>query len=137
MESAFFIRLSADNLSESPSLKDQYLFYLAVADEYELDSHTVDNFYSWVIKPFLPLLCAISSVDQGVKPSFHDFLFPEMTAYTRRVVAGKLTPRLYETDEDDAELAEYGVALPEKLCSSWPTFRLSETEICHKWPGGR
>ena len=134
-----FIRLSADNFSESPSLKGQYLFYLKVADESELDGHTVDDFYDfydWVIKPFLPLLRAIPPLDQGVKPILHGLFFPETTVYTLSVVAGELTPRLYETDQDDAEWAEYGVRLPKKLCSSWPSFRLPEIEICHKWPGG-
>lgn len=50
------IHLSADNFSESPSLKSQYLFFLRVAEEFELEGHTVDDFYDWILEPFLPLL---------------------------------------------------------------------------------
>lgn len=131
-----FIRLSADNFSESPPLKDKYLFFLEVADEFELEGHTVDDFYDWVVKPFLPILRAIPPLDQGAKPTLHDFFFPETTDYTLSVVAGELTPRLYEPGEDDDEWAEDGVPLPEDLCSPWPSFRLSEIEICPRWPGG-
>lgn len=131
-----FIHLFADNFSESPSLKDQYLFFLKVANEFELEGHTVDDFYDWVIKPFLLLLRAITPIDPGAKPTLYDFFFPETTVYTLSVVAGELAPRIYEADEDDAEWAENGVPLPEELCSSWPSFRLSEIEICPKWPGG-
>ncbi|SPO02506.1 uncharacterized protein DNG_05179 [Cephalotrichum gorgonifer] len=43
----FIIRLFADNFSESPSLKDRDLFFLRVADEFELEGLTVDDFYDW------------------------------------------------------------------------------------------
>ena len=41
----FIICLSADSFSESPSLKDKYLFFLRVADEFKLECHIVDGLY--------------------------------------------------------------------------------------------
>ena len=37
----FVIRLSDDSFSKAPKLKDRYLFFLKVAEEFELDGVTI------------------------------------------------------------------------------------------------
>lgn len=39
------MRLSANNISESHSLKDQYLSFLRVTEGFELEGYTADDFY--------------------------------------------------------------------------------------------
>lgn len=48
----FVVHLSADNFSNSPKLTERYLFFLKVADEFELDGVTVEDF--WASTPHFP-----------------------------------------------------------------------------------
>ncbi|WAO87262.1 Protein kinase domain-containing protein [Fusarium falciforme] len=50
----FVLRLVADNLSESPKLKERYLFFLRVAEEFELDGFTVEDLWDWAAEPLFP-----------------------------------------------------------------------------------
>ncbi|KAG7110592.1 hypothetical protein HYQ46_004978 [Verticillium longisporum] len=87
--SRLVIRLLEDHFSDSSQLKEQYLFFLKVAEEGELDGQTVDDFQDWVIEPFLPVLRSLSGQDAGafVEPTLHDFFFAETLVYTLVIAA--------------------------------------------------
>ncbi|KAF4427973.1 Serine/threonine-protein kinase PKH1, partial [Fusarium austroafricanum] len=90
----FIIRLSADNLSESPKLRACYLFFLKVAEEFELDGVTVKDFWDWIIGPLLPIFRKLPTPDKAVPPTLNDFFNPETFIYTLRAVSDKLVPQL-------------------------------------------
>src|SRR4051812_19082490 len=93
----FLIRLSADNFSDCPRLKEQYLFHLrAVAEDEEGDGSTEEDFYDWVLEPFLPLFRDTSAPSPGTK-TLQDYVFPETLRYTLYAVTGALTPLLTDT----------------------------------------
>lgn len=52
-------------------------FFLRVAEEFELEGHTVDDSYGWVITQFLPLLRGIPPLYRDAKPALHDFFSPK------------------------------------------------------------
>jgi hypothetical protein len=128
------IRLFAEFFDESPPLRERYLFFLRVAEEFELDGFTVDDFYDWVLEPFLPLIRGLSPPDGGAVPTLQDFFFAETRLFTLRAVAGRLEPFPYTTregDDDEGDYAiGYGVRLPNELCSRWQLLLPSELEIC-------
>lgn len=125
------VRLFEDNFSESPRLKGQYLFFLRVAEEFELEGQTVEDFYDWVVEPFLPMLRAIPPLAEDATPTLEQIFFPETTLYTLEVVAGELSPILYEADgETEDDWVMFGAPVEDELASPWQSFRPSEIEIC-------
>ena len=64
---------------------------LSVIEEFELEGYTADDFYDWVLEPFLPLLHRIPPLDQHVKPTLHDFFLPETMVYILGVASGELS----------------------------------------------
>ena len=81
------------------------------------------------------MLDAIPTLDDDIKPTLHDYFFPETMDNTLGVVEGEMVPRLYETTEND-DWRRHGASLSDELCSPWQSFRISEVEICPQWPGG-
>ncbi|EGY23841.1 hypothetical protein VDGD_05279 [Verticillium dahliae] len=134
--SRLVIRLLEDHFSDSSQLKEQYLFFLKVAEEGELDGQTVDDFQDWVIEPFLPVLRSLSGQDAGafVEPTLHDFFFAETLVYTLVIAAGELSPSLCETTKADKQRIGLGIALPADLCSAWQCFQPSDLAICAENP---
>lgn len=116
------IRLFADSFDESPQVKERYLSFLQVAEEFEIDGFTVEDFYDWVVEPFLPLLRNLSPLNEGAVSTLQDFLFPETRFFTLRTVSGELVPFPYMIDEADDDEPGYGVHLPNELCSRWQLF---------------
>ncbi|KAI1401138.1 hypothetical protein F4819DRAFT_459350 [Hypoxylon fuscum] len=125
------IYLFADSFDESPQLKERYLFFLRVAEEFEIDGLTVDDFYDWVMEPFLPILRGLPPLDGGAVSTLHDLFFPETQLFTLRAVAGVLAPFPYKTGKDEPG---YGVCLPSELCPRWRSFVPSDLEICAERP---
>jgi hypothetical protein len=121
------IRLTADSFSESPPLEEKYRRFLQVFED-ELDGWTVDDFYDWVLEPFLPLFRGLPPPRQDTKPTLQDFSFPKTLCYTLHVVAGELSPCPDENEMMDEPT--FGAPLSKELCSSWPSFGPSEIEIC-------
>lgn len=130
------IRLTENQFSESSHLRDHYLFFLRVADEGDLDGYEVEDFYDWVMEPFLPLLRSIPSRNTGDSaiPTLQDYFFPETWVYTLNIVAGKLSPTQCETTSADTDWIRFGIFLPEELCTSWQCFQPSEIQICAETP---
>ena len=81
------------------------------------------------------MLDAIHTLDDDIKPTLHDYFFPETMDYTLGVVEGEVVPRLYETTENH-DWRRHGASLSAELCSPWQSFGILEVEICPQWPGG-
>ncbi|ORY69805.1 uncharacterized protein BCR38DRAFT_405481 [Pseudomassariella vexata] len=71
------VRTRVKNLAESPQLKEKYLFYLQAAEEFELDGVTVEDFYDWIMEPFLSLPRSIPPPDRNKTPTLQDFFHPK------------------------------------------------------------
>ncbi|PKK55005.1 hypothetical protein CI102_321 [Trichoderma harzianum] len=76
----FIVRLSIEQFVASPELREKYLFFLDVAEQFELDGYTVDDFYDWVAEPMLPIFRELPPI-QNVKSTLDEFLFPETHVY--------------------------------------------------------
>jgi hypothetical protein len=129
------IYLAEENFANTPQLKEKYLFYLQVAEKFEIDGTTVEDFYDWVMEPFLPLLRSIPPPDQHKTSTLQDFFHPRILTYTLKGTAsGERVPYPYEVDDHDNPCMEPGIRLPDELCASWPRFRPSEIETCAESP---
>ncbi|CVK92027.1 uncharacterized protein FMAN_07044 [Fusarium mangiferae] len=125
----FIIRLSADTFSKSPKLKDRYLFFLQVAEEFELDGVTVEDFWDWIVDPLLPIFQELSTPDQADLQTLHGFFNPETFVYTFQTVSDDRIPYL---DRDAQHQSLFGISVPAELCASWKTFDPSEVRICQE-----
>ncbi|OPB41342.1 hypothetical protein A0O28_0080600 [Trichoderma guizhouense] len=76
----FILHLSVEQFAASPQLREKYLFFLDVAEHFELDGYTVDDFYDWVAEPMLPIFRELSPRN-NVKSTLDEFLFPETHVY--------------------------------------------------------
>ncbi|KAF3072987.1 hypothetical protein CFAM422_004911 [Trichoderma lentiforme] len=72
----FIVRLSVEQFITSPQLRERYLFFLDVAEHFELDGYTVDDFYDWVAEPMLPIFRELSPRNH-IGSTLDEFLFPE------------------------------------------------------------
>jgi hypothetical protein len=124
----FIIQLFADQLSES--LRDQYLFFLRVAENLELDGLYVQDFWNWAVEPLIPFFRAVGPDDKARQPTLDNFLFPETFVYTLRAVSGQLIPE--PKDRNHAEHVEprFGIPLADGICAPWAYFLPSEILIC-------
>ncbi|KAF5565506.1 kinase subdomain-containing protein [Fusarium phyllophilum] len=123
----FIIRLSADNFYESPNLKEPYLFFLQVVEEFELDGVTVEDFWDWIVDPLLPIFQELPTPDQAALRTLDGFFNPETFVYTFQVVSDERVPQL---DRDAKHRSPFGVSVPDELCASWKSFEPSEVRIC-------
>ncbi|KAF4944998.1 hypothetical protein FGADI_12257 [Fusarium gaditjirri] len=125
----FIIRLSADTFSESPKLKERYLFFLKVAEEFELDGVTVEDFWDWIVDPLLPIFRKLPTPDQGTVRTLNGFFNPETFIYAFQTVSDERIPQL---DRDAYHQPSFGIFVPDELCASWKCFDPSEVQICHE-----
>ncbi|GKU09159.1 unnamed protein product [Fusarium langsethiae] len=125
----FVIRLHADNFSESPKLKESYLFFLKVAEEFELDDVTVEDFWDWIVNPLLPIFRKLPTPDKSAPPTLNEFFNPETFVYTLRAVSGELMPVL-ERDRQHESL--FGISLTDEFCTPLVSFDPSEVQICQE-----
>lgn len=105
-----------------------------MAEEFELDGYTIDDFYEWILEPFLPLLRGITPPQEDVKSTLHNYFYPEMLCYTLHAVAGALSPVMYHAEESGEEGNSSGVLIPDELASPWRSFHPSEILICADSP---
>ncbi|KAF5971648.1 cocaine esterase [Fusarium bulbicola] len=78
----FIISASADSFSKSAALRNKYLFFLKVADNYELDGYTLEDFYDWIVEPLLPEFRELPEITSTL--TLHHFLFPKTHKYDIR-----------------------------------------------------
>jgi hypothetical protein len=128
-DKCFVIRLSADNFSESLELKERYLFFLQVAEEFELDGVTVEDFWDWIVDPLLPIFRKLPILDQAAPRTSDSFFNPETFVYTFLTVSDERVPQL---DRDTQHQSPFGISVPDELCATWKSFHPSEVRICHK-----
>lgn len=128
----FVIYLFADNFSESPLLRDRYLFFLQVAENYELDGLTVEDFYDWAVEPLFPLFRELSPLAKARKSTLHEFIFPTTLVYTLRAVSEELVPVPYGKSHMADVEPRFGVPLSDEVCTPWSSFGLSEVQICEE-----
>lgn len=125
----FILRLLAENLSESPKLKERYLFFLQVADEFELDGFTVEDFWDWAVEPLFPLFRELHSPDKTRQSTLDDFFSPETFVYTLRAVSDDLVPEKCESEEPESM---FGALLPDEYLAPWTSFSPSEIRVCEE-----
>ncbi|KAI6093660.1 hypothetical protein F4821DRAFT_3250 [Hypoxylon rubiginosum] len=124
------IYLFEENFAESPQLREKYLFYLQVAEEFELDGATVEDFYDWIMEPFIPLLCSLPPPEQSKTPTLQDFFYAKTLTYTLKGAAsGERVPSPYKVGHNNLPM-ETGIRLPGELYAPWPRFYPSEIQIC-------
>lgn len=128
-DKCFVIHLSADNFSNSPKLKERYLFFLKVADKFELDGVTVEDFWDWIVDPLLPIFRKLPTPDQAATRTLDGFFNPETFVYTFQTVSDERIPQL---DTDAQHQSSFGISIPDELCASWKSFAPSEVRICHE-----
>ncbi|GKU14668.1 protein kinase [Fusarium langsethiae] len=125
----FVIHSSADYFSESPELKKRYQFFLEVAEEYEINGVTVEDFWDWIVEPLLPLFRRLPAPDNAGRSTLHDFFKPETFVYTLRAHSEKLIPEL---DRKRQKEPRFGIFLTDDICAPWPSFSPSEVLICQE-----
>ncbi|RYO86423.1 hypothetical protein DL766_005968 [Monosporascus sp. MC13-8B] len=122
----FIIRLFADNFSQSPLLKSRYLFFLEVAEKFEKDGYTVEDFYDWIVEPLLPVFRELPENVAG--STLQEFLFPETHVYTLRADGERVAAIPY--DEKETMAPVFGVYLPNNICTPSPSFEPWEVQVC-------
>ncbi|KAL2202575.1 hypothetical protein CC79DRAFT_1372743 [Sarocladium strictum] len=98
------IRLSAEEFSKSPSLKAKYLFFLRVAEDFELENHTVEDFYDWIAEPLFPTFRRLESLSKS----------------------GESLVAVPQHEESQTPL--FGIPIDDSICSLWPCFTPSEIQ---------
>ncbi|KAM6484686.1 hypothetical protein HDV62DRAFT_404479 [Trichoderma sp. SZMC 28011] len=131
----FILRLSAEQFVASPQLREKYLFFLEVAEQFELDGYTVDDFYDWVAEPMLPIFRQLSpSDDDNTGSTLDEFLFPETQVYVVLADGDKMVAIQQQEAEDIPQV--FGVSFPEDTdFTPWPTFAPSEIRTSNEQIG--
>lgn len=125
----FVICLSADTFSKSPKLKARYLFFLQVAEQFELDGVTVEDLWDWIVDPLLPIFRDLPTPDKAAPRTLDGFFKPETFVYTFQVVSDERIPQL---DRDAEHQSPFGISIPDELCAPWKSLDPSEVQICHE-----
>ncbi|KAH7379534.1 hypothetical protein BKA66DRAFT_138664 [Pyrenochaeta sp. MPI-SDFR-AT-0127] len=128
----FHITLSAESFEESPSIKKTYIHYLQVAEAFELDGLTVDDFYDWALEPFLPIFWNVPPLARQQKATLQDYLVPDTLDYNLRAVNGELVPFL-NSQAQSGQLPN-DVQLCQENCSPWPSFHPRQVQLCDECP---
>lgn len=124
----FIISASADSFSQSPALKSKYLFFLEVADNYELDGYTLEDFYDWIIEPLLPKFRQLPEITSTL--TLQHFLFPETDKYDIRGDGEQLVV-IPSSDSSDITPI-FGIPLPEEKCATWPHYHPKDVQLPEK-----
>lgn len=77
-----YVDIFAVNLQRSQKKLDEYLHFLKVADVYELDGRTVDDFYDWVFEGCSFTFAEVTPPALPVIPTLTDYLDPETRSYS-------------------------------------------------------
>ncbi|KAF4450997.1 hypothetical protein F53441_5944 [Fusarium austroafricanum] len=124
----FIISAHKDNFSQSPALKSKYLFFLEVAENYELDGYTLEDFYNWIIEPLLPKLEELPEITTSL--TLQHFLFPKTEKYVIRGYGEELAAERCNESEDNVPI--FGIQLPEEVCVPWPQYNPKDIQLPEK-----
>lgn len=124
-----YVDIFAVNLQKSTKRLEEYLHFLKVADVYELDGLTVEDFYDWVFEGCTSTFAQVKPPTLPTTLTLMDCLYPATRSYS-----------LHANDRDDLELIEtvndpgkrvcLGTAVQHDLPHSWPSFTPSQVNIC-------
>ncbi|KAF5251029.1 hypothetical protein FANTH_3790 [Fusarium anthophilum] len=124
----FIISASADSFFRSPALKNKYLFFLKVADNYELDGYTLEDFYDWIVEPLLPEFRELPEITSTL--TLHHFLFPKTHKYDIR---GDEDQLVAVPSNDSSEITPiFGIQLPKETCAPWPCYDPKDIQLPEK-----
>ncbi|OAQ74370.2 protein kinase subdomain-containing protein [Pochonia chlamydosporia 170] len=123
----FVLQLSRSNFEASPQLLQRYLFFLQVAENFELDGYTVDDFYDWAAEPLFPIFHGMKPSSCSFKRSVQDFLTPETHHYKICGIYEKLVAKPMALGRNSG--SRYGTPLSEEYYGQWPTYLPSEVWI--------
>ncbi|KZZ95361.1 Protein kinase-like domain protein [Moelleriella libera RCEF 2490] len=123
----FVIHATEDGFASSPQSRERYLFFLKVAENYELDGYTVDDFYDWALEPLLPVLCEHTQTLKTGKATLHDFLHAPIVEYTLGAESDKLVLRPRKGHAETRLM--FGVSQAESGCQAWPGYLPSEIQL--------
>ncbi|KAH6953456.1 hypothetical protein DER45DRAFT_575905 [Fusarium avenaceum] len=124
----FTISVSADSFSQSPSLKSKYLFFLEVADNFELDGYTVEDLYDWIVEPLLPKFRELPEITTTL--TLQHFLFPE--TYTYDIQGDQESLVAVPSDRGDDVDSLFGLRLPDDSCAPWPQYDPKDIQLPEK-----
>lgn len=124
-----YVDIFAVNLHKSSQRLDEHLHFLKVADVYELDGLTVEDFYDWVFEGCTSTFVQVEPPTLPTTPTLVDCLYPATRSYF-----------LHANDRDDLELIEavndpgkrvrLGTRVHDDLSHSWPSFTPSQVNVC-------
>ena len=77
-----YVDIFAVNLQRSAKRLDEYLNFLEVADAYELDGLTVEDFYYWALEACSLTFARIARPVLPITPTLIDYLNPETCSYS-------------------------------------------------------
>lgn len=127
-QARYVLQLSEANFDASPQLLQRYIFFLQVAENFEHDGYTVDDFYDWAAEPLFPIFHAIKKTSSDAcKRSVQDFLDPETHHYKICGVKEKLIAKPMPPGRNNA--SRYGTPLGEEHYTQWPSYLPSEVWI--------
>ncbi|KAM3549788.1 hypothetical protein MY1884_008569 [Beauveria asiatica] len=118
----YVIHATDDSLTKYQELRERFRFFLDVAENIEVDGHTVDDFYEWALEPLIPLLCQDARLPLEPTrraPNLHDFLYAPVLEYTLGGESGELV--LVPKMESSETRFMFGAFLPES-CNAWPCY---------------
>ncbi|KAG9253127.1 uncharacterized protein F5Z01DRAFT_659198 [Emericellopsis atlantica] len=121
----FIVTLSADNFSRSSALRKKYIFFLEVAENYEVDGYTIDDFHDWIVEPLLPIFRELPEI--VTDRTLQDFLFPETYTYTLDAEGDKLAATPLE--RKDVTEPIFGIHLSDDICGLWPLFEPCQVHL--------
>lgn len=133
----FYITMAAENFTDAPPIKQQYLSYLAAErsgmtdDGSMAEDYHEEDLYAWALEPCLPLFESLAPAPPtpNLKTTLHDFLHPEVFYISLRAVDGEVTP--VQSDGRGAGMLPLGLELEDSVFSpAWPSLPSTAIELC-------
>jgi hypothetical protein len=120
------LTVTAEALQKSPSVQSRYLHFLKVAEEYELDGLTVEDFYDWILKG-----CAqeFHRLPPNVPehPTLEDFFHPPTWYY--ELSASEDDSFVLTKVDGPEDFIPPGSELFDELFAPWASFAPSQVHI--------
>jgi hypothetical protein len=124
-----YIDIAAVNLQNSAQKLDEYIRFLKVADAYELDGLTVEDFYDWIFEGCSSTFAQVARPTLPTKPTLADHLYPTTRCYSLHADEHDQLG-LIETADDPNKRISPGTRAHEESCHSWPSFTPCQLSIC-------
>jgi len=116
-----YVNIFAANLQKSAKRLNGYLHFLKVADAYEPDGLTVEDFYDCVLEGCSSTFAQIVQPTLPTTPTLADYLYPVTRCYSLHANGlDELT--LVETTKTPSKWVGPETRALEESCHSWPSF---------------